>query len=166
MIVRKTFFLPLLLAAPALSISLAGCRSTPDTASESVRPDTNRLNDARSDLNQIPPPSKNLYMSVGTMNEWQNPSITVQEKMITAARSDARMPIPLTWARGTMLRPEAARRQTAEYRTPDQLAVRAHGSIPKEAWPYGRVIAIEEAHDAPQDGAPAATPQHRGQPWT
>ena len=151
MLVRKFFFLPMLLAAPVLSLSMTGCNSTPDTASAATRPDANRLNDARSDLSQVPPPSKNLYMSVGTMNEWQNPSITVQEKMMSlhVLMPDAN---PSDLGKGTMLRPEAARRQILNI-TPENLAS-ALTAIPKEAWPYGRVVAIEEAHDAPQSARP------------
>ena len=116
-----------------------------------MRPDSSRLNDVRSDLSQIPPPSKNLYMSVSSMNEWQNPSITVQEKMMSlhVLMPDAN---PSDLGRGTMLRPEAARRQILNI-TPENLAA-ALTAIPKEAWPYGRVVAIEEAHDAPQSVRP------------
>jgi hypothetical protein len=137
----------LLLVVPVLSLSLAGCHSAPDTASAASRPDTSRLNEARFDLTQVPPPSKNLYMSVGSMNEWQNPSITVQEKMFSlhVLMPDAN---PSDLGKGTMLRPEAARRQILNI-TPENLAS-ALTAIPKEAWPYGRVVAIEEAHDAPQ----------------
>lgn len=140
-----------LLALPVLSIAFTGCRSTPETASAATRPSASRLNDARTDLGQIPPPSKNLYMSVGSMNEWQNPSLTVQEKMISL---HVLMPDANTsdLGKGTMLRPEAARRQILNI-TPENLAA-ALTAIPKEAWPYGRVVAIEEAHDAPQSARP------------
>lgn len=140
-----------LLAMPVFSLVLTGCRSTPESASAAVRPDANRLNSARSDLSLIPPPSKNLYMSVSSMNEWQNPSLTVQEKMISlhVLMPDAN---PSDLGKGTMLRPEAARRQILNI-TPENLAA-ALTAIPKEAWPYGRVVAIEEAHDAPQSARP------------
>lgn len=88
------------------------------------------------------------------MSEWQNPSLTVQEKMITlhVLMPDAN---PSDLGKGTMLRPEAARRAVMNI-DPANLA-EALTSIPKEAWPYGRVVAIEEAHDAPK----AAQPQLR-----
>ncbi|WP_334238179.1 hypothetical protein [Terriglobus sp. ADX1] len=106
-----------------------------------------QVNDARRDLAQIPPPSKTLYMSVSSISGWQNPSLTVQEKMITlhVLMPDAN---PSDLGKGTMLRPEAARRQILNI-DPSNLA-EALNAIPKEAWPYGRVVAIEEAHDAPE----------------
>lgn len=109
------------------------------------------MDDVRRDLASIPPPSKNLYMAVNTMSEWQNPSLTVQEHMITlhVLMPDAN---PSDLGKGTMLRPEAARQQVMNI-DPANLA-EALTSIPKEAWPYGRVIAIEEAHDAPQIALP------------
>ena len=124
---------------------LAGCRSKAAVVSES---DTRlQVDDARRDLSRIPPPSKNLYMSVSDINDWQNPSLTVQEKMISlhVLMPDAN---PSDLGKGTMLRPEAARRQVLNI-DPAHLA-EALNAIPKEAWPYGRVVAIEEAHDAPK----------------
>lgn len=109
------------------------------------------MEDARRDLSRIPPPSKNLYMAVNDINEWQNPSLTVQERMISlhVLMPDAN---PSDLGKGTMLRPEAARRQVLTI-DPANLA-EALNSIPKEAWPYGRVVAIEEAHDAPKSAQP------------
>ncbi len=106
-----------------------------------------QADEARRDLSRIPPPSKNLYMAVTDLNAWENPSLTVQEKMISlhVLMADAN---PSDLGKGTMLRPEAARRQVLNI-DPDNLA-EALNAIPQEAWPYGRVIAIEEAHDAPQ----------------
>lgn len=93
-------------------------------------------------------------MSVSSMNEWANPSLTVQEKMISihVLMPDAN---PSDLGKGTMLRPEAARKQILNI-DPKNLA-EALNAIPKEAWPYGRVVAIEEAHDAP----PTVRPQLR-----
>ncbi len=132
-------------------LSLTGCRTAtvgPAAAAEDTR---QQIEDARRDLSRIPPPSKNLYMAVNDINEWQNPSITVQEKMITlhVLMPDAN---PSDIGKGTMLRPEAARRQILTI-DPVNLA-EALNSVPKEAWPYGRVVAIEEAHDAPKSAQP------------
>ena len=134
------------LLSPLLVLSLTGCRSKAPTALEAKHAQTAQQDEARTDLSKIPPPSKNLYMSVSTMNDWQNPSLTVQEKMISlhVLMPDAN---PSDLGKGTMLRPEAARRQILNI-DPSNLA-EALNAIPKEAWPYGRVVAIEEAHDAP-----------------
>lgn len=90
-------------------------------------------------------------MSVNNLDEWHNPSLTVQEKMISlhVLMPDAN---PSDLGKGTMLRPEAARRQILNI-DPTNLA-EALNAIPKEAWPYGRVVAIEEAHDAPASARP------------
>lgn len=63
----------------ALPLALAGCNSKPVNAAADARHMDEEMNAARQDLSKIPPPSKNLYMSVSSMNEWQNPSLTVQE---------------------------------------------------------------------------------------
>ena len=53
---------------------------------------------------------------------------------------------------GGMLRPVGARRQDLNVRTADLPA--ALNAIPQNAWPYGRVVALEEAHDAPASARP------------
>lgn len=133
------------------TLFLAGCRTAPTGAGIVAVDNRQQIDDARRDLNRIPPPSKNVYMAVNDINEWQNPSLTVQEKMISihVLMPDAN---PSELGKGTMLRPEAARRQILTI-DPANLA-EALNSIPKEAWPYGRVVAIEEAHDAPQSALP------------
>ncbi len=90
-------------------------------------------------------------MNVSSLEEWQNPWLTVQEKMITlhVLMPDAN---PSDLGKGTMLRPVAARRQVLNVDPVDLAA--ALNAIPHEAWPYGRVIAIEEAHDAPKEARP------------
>lgn len=136
-----------LLLSAATALPLTGCRHQPSSPEDTRKQAAAQIDSARRDLAQIPPPSKNLYMSVSTMSEWQNPSLTVQEKMISlhVLMPDAN---PSDLGKGTMLRPEAARRQVLNI-DPSNLA-EALNAVPKEAWPYGRVVAIEEAHDAPE----------------
>ena len=133
------------------ALALAGCRSTPQGAATASLADPTQIDDARRDLSRIPPPSKNLYMSVTNLNDWENPSLTVQEKMVSlhVLMPDAN---PSDMGKGTMLRPVAARRQIMNI-DPANLA-EALNAVPKEAWPYGRVVAIEEAHDAPKSAQP------------
>jgi hypothetical protein len=137
-----------------IALPIAGCRSTPKSAAEAKHDLMLQMDEARRDMSQIPPPSKSLFMNVSSLDEWQNPSLTVQENMISlhVLMPDAN---PSDLGKGTMLRPEAARRQVLNI-APDNLAV-ALNAVPKDAWPYGRVVAIEEAHDAPR----AARPQLR-----
>jgi hypothetical protein len=108
----------------------------------------------RQQLDLIPPPSKNRYMAVHSLTSWENPYLTVQGGMLTlhVTMADAN---PSGLGSGGIMRPVAARRQDLNIRTGD-LPI-ALNAIPATAWPYGRVIAIEEAHDTP----PAARPQVR-----
>ena len=109
------------------------------------------LNSQREQLNQIPPPAKSRFMAVHTMESWENPWITVQPGMLTlhVLLADA---IPAAGA-GGMLRPIGARRQELNIAL-DKLGD-AITAIPANSWPYGRVIAVEEAHKTPAAGLPA-----------
>jgi len=53
---------------------------------------------------------------------------------------------------GTMLRPEAARRQELQIRLSD--LAEAITALPPEAWRYGRVVAVAEAPAAPAKDRP------------
>lgn len=110
--------------------------------------------EARQEMEQIPPPTKSQYMSVHSLAGWQNPYITVQGDMLTlhVLLADAN---PSDLGQGGLLRPVGARRQDLNIRTGD-LAT-ALNAVPRSSWPYGRVIAVEEAHNIP----PAARPQVR-----
>ena len=85
-------------------------------------------------------------MAVHSFEAWENPYITVQPEMLTlhVLMADAN-----TTGIGTggMFRPIAARRQEISISL-EKLA-EAMTSVPQGSWPYGRVIAIEEAHKTP-----------------
>jgi len=141
-----------LLLAPALL--LAGCHSHPPSLSqlEQKKAEQQALANAqRSQLEQILPPSKNRYMSIHTFDEWQNPYITVQPGMlqIHIMQGDA---TPGAFGSGGMLRPAGARRQEVDIAF-DKLGD-AVTAIPQNAWPYGRVVAIEEANHTPKAAEP------------
>ncbi len=106
----------------------------------------------RDQLEQIPPPSKTRYMAVHTFESWENPYLTVQSNMlelhVTAADSN-----PSTLGVGGMLRPIGARQQIVTI-APEKLG-EAMASVPQSSWPYGRVVAIEEAHKLPKSAEPA-----------
>ncbi len=141
-----------------LLLCLAGChgRSLPTPATEQARAEQRAeqnavLNSERDQLSGIPPPAKSRFMSVRALESWENPWITVQPDMVTLHVLLAD-PIPQAGA-GGMLRPIGARRQELNVAL-DKLGD-AVSAIPQSAWPYGRVIAVEEAHKTPAAGLPA-----------
>jgi hypothetical protein len=147
------------LAAPVLLAGLlAGCSSpavSPDASTRTTAAQRqSQVEQIRQQLDLIPPPSKNRYMAVHSLTVWENPYLTVQGGMLTlhVTVADANTS---GLGVGGIMRPVAARRQDLNIRTGD-LPI-ALNAIPQTAWPYGRVIAIEEAHDTP----PAARPQVR-----
>lgn len=107
---------------------------------------------AREQLDLIPPPAKSRYMAVHNLTTWENPYLTVQENMatlhVTLADSNSS-----NIGVGGMLRPVGARQQVLTIRLSDLPA--ALDAVPQDSWPYGRVIAVEEAHDAPASDRPA-----------
>ena len=90
----------------------------------------------------IPLPTKSLYVDVQEPGAWANPFLSVGADTLNlrVTMSDAN---PSTLGQGTMLRPEAARRQEIQLR-PGDLA-EALIALPPGAWRYGRVIAVAES---------------------
>jgi hypothetical protein len=93
-------------------------------------------------------------MAVRSLSSWENPYLTVQGDMVSlhvlladGNTSDI--------GQGGLLRPVGARRRNLDIRLSDLPT--ALDAIPSSAWPYGRVIAVEEAHEVP----PAARTQVR-----
>ncbi|MDE3187529.1 MAG: hypothetical protein KGM96_08415 [Acidobacteriota bacterium] len=96
----------------------------------------------RAALATIPLPTKSMYVDVHEPGAWQNPFLSVEADSLNLriTLADAN---PSTMGQGTMLRPEAARRQEVQLR-PAELAD-AVVALPASAWRYGRVIAVAEA---------------------
>lgn len=140
----------------ALTIALlaaAGCRSvsTPpiaDTRTNAVPPVSDQV---RQQLDLIPPPSKSRYMAVRSLSTWENPYLTVQGNMVTlhVTLADANSS---GLGQGGLLRPAAARQQSLNVSV-DALPA-ALNAVPSASWPYGRVVAVEEAHNIPQRDRP------------
>lgn len=133
------------LALPALT---TGC----NRASATALPSQQDVAAARQQIALVPPPSKSRYMAVRSISGWENPYLTVQANMSTlhVTLADAN---PTQIGVGGMLRPVSARRQDVTIRLadlPDALS-----AVPEASWPYGRVVAIEEAHGTPQSEEPA-----------
>jgi hypothetical protein len=103
----------------------------------------------RAQLEQIPLPTKSLYIDIHDPAAWANPFLSVGAETLTLRilLPDAN-PSPV--GAGTMLRPEAARRQELQLRLSD--LDKAVVAIPAGAWRYGRVIAVAESpSSAPKD---------------
>jgi hypothetical protein len=96
----------------------------------------------RAALANIPLPTKSLYVDVHEPGSWANPFLSVNADSfnLRVTLADAN---PSTLGQGTMLRPEAARRQELELR-PGDLAD-ALIALPPSAWRYGRVVAVAES---------------------
>lgn len=152
--VRFRARLPLILALVAVVSSpllVVGCNHRAAGATTSAA-SPQQIEAARQQMELIPPPSKSRYMEVHSLTSWENPYLTVQENMATLhiTLADAN---PTTLGTGGMLRPVAARRQDVSIRIGDLPA--ALNAIPENSWPYGRVVAVEEAHNAPASERPA-----------
>jgi hypothetical protein len=147
--------LPLALASAlclaAIPMLLTGCNhASAGTTLATVSPQA--VEAARQQLDLIPPPSKSRYLAIHSLSSWENPYLTVQENMATlhVTLADAN---PSELGAGGMLRPVSARRQDLTVRVSDLPA--ALNAVPENSWPYGRVVAIEEAHDTPASARPA-----------
>lgn len=110
------------------------------------------LDQERAQLGQIPLPTKSRYIDVHEPGGWQNPFLSVDTKMIDLriTLADAN---PSSLGAGGMLRPAAARRQEIQI-NPRNMA-QALIALPAAAWPYGRVVAVEEYPLADRKSRPA-----------
>ena len=99
----------------------------------------------RTELERIPLPTKSMYVDVRDAAVWANPFLSVGADTLNLriTLADANTS---TVGQGTMLRPEAARRQEMQVR-PEDLA-KALIALPAGAWRYGRVIAVAESPQA------------------
>ena len=91
-------------------------------------------------------------MAVHNFDSWENPYLTMQagSMQLHVTLADANT---TTYGVGGMLRPVGARRQVLTI-YPEKLG-EAMTAIPQSAWPYGRVVAVEEAHKTPASAEPA-----------
>ena len=155
--VRKFRFMfqPAFLAALSLPVLVSGCARTPAqsvTAAHTVTAQQQQeIEASRQQMELIPPPSKTRYMAVRSLDTWENPYLTVQGGMVTlhVVLADANTS---ELGQGGMLRPLGARRQELNVRI-SELST-ALNAIPENSWPYGRVVAVEEAHDVPVSARP------------
>jgi len=116
-------------------------------AAQAAAQKSDRQRDA---LTVIPLPSKSLYLDVHEPGAWANPFISAGPDSLTlrVTMTDAN---PSTVGKGTILRPEAARRQEIQVHPAD--LADALIALPAGAWRYGRVVAVAES--------PLANPKDR-----
>jgi hypothetical protein len=148
------------LLAGLLAAGAAGCSHTSNNANQpkadaaaqakqqaaqQAQAATSKRDKQRQEIDQIPPPSKSLYLAVHTADNWTNPFITVRENTVTL-----RVIFPDTTSNaalgGELLKPAGARKHELEVRLAD--LPEALASLPANTWPYGRVVAIEEESTA------------------
>ena len=130
---------------------LAGCTSHVVSGAQAAAEHRAEVATEREQIDLIPPPSKSRYMAVHSFDSWENPYITIQPGMLTlhVLLADTN---PGAFGSGGMLRPVGARREELNIGF-DKLG-EAMAAIPESAWPYGRVVAVEEAHKTPAKQEP------------
>ncbi len=96
----------------------------------------------RAALEQVPLPTKSMYVDVHERGAWLNPFLSVDSDYLTlrVTMADAN---PSAVGQGSMLRPDAARRQEVQVRFSD--LADALIALPPGAWRYGRVVAVAES---------------------
>lgn len=145
-----------LILGPALMVILTGGCKRSETSSNNAantaaqakeqarklaQATARKVDEARLELEQIPPPAKSHYMAIHTRESWINPFLIVGGENVTLRvmspdrTSNSALP-------SAMLKPTKARQQELEVRLSD--LPDALGALPPEDWPYGRVIAVEE----------------------
>ncbi len=106
----------------------------------------------RAEFARIALPTKSRYADVHEPGAWMNPFLSFDAQWVNLriTRADAN---PSALGQGGMLRPTAARRQELQIRQKE--LVDALIALPDGAWPYGRVVAIEESPLADPKARPA-----------
>jgi hypothetical protein len=145
-----------------LSAMLTGCRKeeqavskvavTAAAAEHQAQAVSVQRDQQRAQLARIALPTKSRYVDVHEPGAWSNPFISFDSQMVNVriTLADAN---PSTLGQGGILRPSAARRQELQIRQKD--LVEALIALPESAWPYGRVVAIEESPLADRKARPA-----------
>jgi hypothetical protein len=149
----KASLLPLALFCALLPV-VTGCKTDAST-SEPAQPTVRQARQAaqskmdadRQELEQIPPPSKNRYLSVRTRDAYANPFLVVHPHTVTVSIV-YRDQDPAAFSAGGALRPAKARKQEVDVRIED--LPQAIAALSPDVWPYGRVVAIEESPTAPR----------------
>ncbi len=111
-----------------------------------------RRDEQRAELAKIPLPTKSRYVDVHEPGSWANPFLSFDTQMVNV-RIELADANPSELDKGGLLRPAAARRREVQVKSSD--LVEALIAMPPSAWPYGRVVAIEESPLADKKQRPA-----------
>lgn len=136
--------------ALGILVCVSGCRNRGDTFNMANREAAWNASKqrARQELTQIPPPTKKAaYSAVQYESQWQNPFISVETGTLQL-RIYLPDENPSQIDRGGLTRLSAARKHTLTIRLGD--LPKALTSLPNNAWPYGRIVAVGEALEAPK----------------
>ena len=143
-------------------LAFSGCRkeeqavsrvaSTASAAERQAQAASLEREQQRAELSKIALPTKSRYVDVHEPGAWANPFISFDAQMVNlrVTLADAN---PSQLGQGGLLRPSAARRRELQIRPKDLTA--ALIALPDSAWPYGRVVAIEESPLADKKQRPA-----------
>jgi hypothetical protein len=135
-----------------LAVSVAACHKeeqavvnvaqTAVNAEHKAQAAATEIDRQRAALATIPLPTKSMYVDVHEPGASANPFISVDANTLNlrVTLTDANTS---TMGQGTMLRPEAARRQEMQLRPGD--LTEALIALPPGAWRYGRVVAVAES---------------------
>jgi len=142
----------MLAVALLATVSVAGCRkeeqvvhkvaATAVNAEKRAQAASSARDEQRAQLAKIALPTKSRYVDVREPGAWANPFLSFDAQMINlrVVLADANTS---AIGQGGLLRPAAARRRELQIRQQD--LVEALIALPESAWPYGRVVAIEES---------------------
>src|SRR3984885_7421160 len=150
MLAQKIVSLALLPARPFAPChreeqAVAGAAKDAEKAEHQAQAKATELDQDRAELDQIPLPTKSLYIDIHDPAQWTNPFLSVSAGMISLRiLLPDENPSPV--GQGDLLRLEAARRQELQLRLSDLGT--AVAAIPAGAWPDGRVIAVAESPSA------------------
>jgi len=153
--IKGFFVLTLLLAVSLVAChkeeqAVAGVAQNAVNAEHQAQAAATERESQRAALDHIPLPTKSMYVDVHEPGAWANPFLSVDAEMLNLRITlvDANTS---SMGQGTMLRPEAARRQEIQLHSSD--LAKALIALPPGAWRYGRVIAVAES--------PLANPKDR-----
>ncbi len=146
----RSNLLIVLASALVLPFAVIGCTRTPAQPvprhSSIAEEQRQALEAARQQLDLIPPPSKTRYMAVRSLD-------FVGESVSHGAGRHGHTSRAYCGCQhepagsGWIAAPGGARRRNLDVRVSDLPT--ALNAIPTSAWPYGRVVAVEEAHEIP-----------------